>query len=771
MCPAALLNTGDASVHSSVTTNVDILDIQPTSADQRIGTVVFSHADKPMGTHITSELETTYRAGGSTDVPLGQFLERPVLIRTEVVSLGDETTVVFDPWSAFLNDFRIKNRLEGFKHVRGHLKLRATITGNPFLYGRFIMAYEPRAQRSMHAYAGFLSECYIMQLTQLPHIFLDPTRGEGGEMTLPFFCPENWLDLTNNHSVGDMGEIRLRAINPLKHANSTSGSCTIRIYAWMEDAEICTPTAADYGVWEEQSEFSEHPISSMATAVERVAGMLTTVPQFAPFAKATEIGASAVGKIAKAFGFSRPLVLQNIAPYRNLAFGQLALTNTHEVLTPIALDAKRELTVDPRTVGLPPVDEMAIPYICGKECFIHEHLWAEDDVIDQRLFSVNVTPQQFETDSSVSPFRSCLTPSAYIAQLFGFWRGTVILRFQVVASSLHRGKLRIVYEPSSALATVAYNEQYSRIIDLETTRDFEIPIQWHAREPFLQTESLDIGSTFFNKGNVQARPQFHNGCVHVTVMNPLVSPDPTLAQSVSINCYMRMGDDVEFAVPVARNRVENVSYRSVTGTVQPQSGIEADAAPQDNNPVGGEPIAPVGDVSISQTDQTNLVYFGESISSLRTLMRRYTRTTQVTSPASIARRAPVSSTVLDLHEYILALYAGWRGSHRFKVGNSNPDAYITWDGSAGNLTTFGWEGVAANYGVVETEVPYYNNKRFSHARTHPDFVAHTDLSAADPNNATYRVDMSTATSAQIWRAVGEDFTCFFFIGTPLLYAN
>jgi hypothetical protein len=812
-------------LHSCVASNVDIVSYDPTSASQqRVGTVVFSHADKPTGTHVTSTFDETYNTGGSHDVSLGDFLKRPVEIYSTQVALGANLSINLNPWSAFLDDALVRRRIEGFKHIRGHLRVRAMITGNPFLFGRIIMAYEPRYDRSVLSRANTLSEAYRMQLSQLPHIFLDPTKGEGGEMTLPFFCPENWLDLTNSTAVSDMGTLTFNTFNTLKHANSTSGECLFRVYAWMEDAEICTPTANSYGTWvgqsaieqitpvaapvcastmflgllyywnwlksrnqddqrstatiEAQSEFAEHPISATASAIERASGALAHVPMFAPYAKATELASSVAGKVAKAFGFSRPAVLQNIAPYREYEAGSLAVSNAHETVMPIAMDVKRELTVDPRTVGLPPVDEMAIAHVVGKESYFHTALWNDSDNANSSLVQINVTPGQFETDSTVLPNRSGLTPAAYISQMFRYWRGTIIYRFQIVASGMHRGKLRVTYDPVISPATGDFNQQYSRVIDLETDRDFEVPVQWHAREPWLKCETLDIGSTNFNKGvSPITLPAFHNGRLTLSVVNPLTSPDPDLAQDVEINVFMRMGPDAEFIVPSDTFALQPFSIRSSNGVVEPQSAMEADGLPQDNNPEGGEPMAPIGDTTETHTDKSSLIYFGESVPSLRTLLRRYRyRTSSSVGTYTWHLRPNISTTNFALQEAIMMMYAGWRGSMRFKslgyesdstlfVMNGNPN------GNAFNLTA-GESGSVANRGSLEFEIPYYYNKRFSHTRTSPFFAANTDTDNDDPNEHGYQLRMYGASNDSLhWHAVGEDFTCFFFLNIPLLFNN
>lgn len=787
-----------------------------------------------MGTHIKSSLEDTYKAGASTDTSLGDFLKRPIELTHLSPTLGQNVNVVLNPWDLFVNDFRVRNRIQGFRHLRGHLKIRAVITGNPLAYGKFILAYHPRADRDITGFANQLSECYRMQLSMLPHIFLDPSTGEGGEMTLPFFCPENWLDLTNTTSTTDMGELRLVSFNPLRHANSADGDCTITLYAWMENPELCTPTSADYGSWVGQSAlsetsgltsalssvatlllalcgykahqayktrrdsqhsasdiipqsgFGENPISRPASAISRAAGWLAEIPWLTPYAKATEVAFKGVAGVASAFGYSRPQIITPMSRYRELWAGQNATTNTKEIVARLAADEKGELTIDPRTVGLPPIDEMSIPYVAGRECYIHTSTWSVTDTTASTLCWVHVNPTSFETDSTVTPLRSCITPSTIPALMFKYWRGTMIYRFQVVCSSLHRGKLRITYDPVSNSGG-EYNEVYSRVIDIQSTRDFEIPISWHARTPYLETFPPDIGTTNFTKGDgpgASFDPNRINGIIRVEVLHPLGTPDPTLNSDVSINVFSRAGDDIQFAVPYDGFNDYVYSMRSSNVSVVPQSGemMDNSASASDNAPVGGAPIEPVGDVSIEKVDNTDLVFFGETIPSFRTLMKRYIRTgravsASTTAPTKIGVRRPVNTNLMDPYQFLMYCYAGWRGSFRFKlipVSTSAVNYYPTMVNTLSNDSADAHRlgGSFVNNSVLEVEHPYFFNRRFSHARTAPVWTSTTDSNPSDPN--TQQVGFVTAVPNSvydIYYATGEDFSLFFFLGPPLLYQN
>jgi hypothetical protein len=689
----------------------------------------------------------------------------------------------------------------------------------------------------MHQFAQRFQEACYTQGTQYPHIFLDPSLGEGGEMELPFFCPENWLDLTEANSVRDMGQLRIETIKQLGHANGTTGTCSFSIFAWMEGAEICAPTSAPYGAWTYQSAnssshieyvpepspkvsttaitsvamgigsfiltavtfvatfhqrirrlfhrppdevpqtgFGDSPVSKTATAVARAAGVVSTIPALEPYAKATEMGATAMAKIAHLFGFSRPQVVSDISKYREFVAGQLAPMNTKETVARLSADEKGELTVDSRTVGLSGVDEMSIPYIVQREAIISRRDWGEDNARHTNIVSVNVNPVHWSGDSSALTNFSVLPPVSAVSQLFRYWRGTLIFRFKISASALHRGKLRVAYDPVTNSTSSAMNEIYSRIIDIETNRDFEVPIHWHAHQSWLKVEDADIGNPNTNLGiTIQNNPTFSNGQITLTVLEPLTSPDPSLGNEIGIDISIRAGEDFEFADPTSK-RIRRWTFTNPDPGEIPQSALEADGM-QDNLPEGGDPLEGIGAGELIHTDMSNLVFMGETIVSLRTLMKRYDLNERpvIDGTATFLAHRARAKEGLTVHEYITAMFAGKRGSFRHKFLAPGPTGSSTWVVYSRETpvpdSSDAYEGTFHNFRNAEIEVPWYSPKRFSSARAHPNYLSATYRDLDDPD--LHRLQTYHGQSALFYHyvAAGEDHSCFFFVGLPGVYVT
>jgi hypothetical protein len=656
----------------------------PTEEHQQ--TTAFHHSDAAWQNTIKSEMDVTREYGHNEDANLGKFLSRPV----QIAEGGWSTTVgifaglTFNPWTEFLSNPHVADKIRGYRMLQGKMHVRLAINGGPMFYGKAIMAYEPRhLQNDFGLLTGSPSDAMTMQLSMLPHVYIDTTTSTGGQLDLPFFCPDNWIDLLGD-TAEEMGRVYVRSINDLQHANSSTAIVQMKVYAWMTDVKLCGPTTRTSGAYVAQAgteiavgaaglsivgalvawmnhikcsyvgsdrtshsggepppeleaqagdEYGSGIISKPASIVARVAGALTGIPKIAPYATATQMVASALGSWAHHFGFSRPNIVSTVQRCRIVNTGILANADQHDTAIKLALDSKTEVTIDPRVVGLSDVDEMAFEYIKQKEVFIGQETWSESDLEDHLLFGLTVGPDYHQLHTQDGYTAHILAPMYTVAAPFQYWRGTIIFRFQIVASQLHRGRLRITYDPYIHDTPYDENEVYTRIIDLAENRDFEIPVSWNQAKSWLRVRnntSLQgngfVGTHTAGGGTQIVSANHHNGSLRMEVLNSLTSPNPALAQPVYVNVFVRAGSDFEVAGPTSA-MLETLEYLPNT-SYQPQSGYEAHAgeeevvAEKDDIPESPPDIVPVGSPD-SLDDPLYHVFMGERISSVRSLIKRY----------------------------------------------------------------------------------------------------------------------------------------------------
>jgi hypothetical protein len=799
---------------------------------EKVGTVAFAHADRPITQDGTSPFESTYHKGEAADVPLGDFLARPVQVLETDITVGGVLLSTFDPWTLFFDNALVKRRVEGFRLARGNLCLRFMITGNPMAFGRFIAAYKPLGNYNIAPTPHVYNESLVCYYTQHMHVFLDPSTGEGGEMKLPFFCTENWLDLSSTVSLASMGDVVLASVVPLDSAISASPGCSIRVFAWMENAELAAPTVGAYDIWTPQapipeetsitvtfasmivstmsvlmalitfymkewmpikpalrslssrnsdetlqaSEFWKHPLSSTASAVAKGAGLLATIPELEPYALATETAAGLVTNLAQIFGLSRPQILTNIVRHREFHVGELATANTHEAVARLGVDVKGQLSIDPRTVGLSGVDEMSFAYLLSKDTVFWKLGWNLTDTAGSSLGMLCVTPEQHVLDTSTATTNSIITPQGVIANQFRYWHGTIIYRFRVVASAFHRGRLRIVYDPCTSAAS-SMNQVYSRIVDIEETRDFEIPVKWHAPTTFLKVRGITPGVGGYYGASITEYPNNTNGIVRIEVLTPLQSPDPTIANEIKILVSQRMTDDAEFMCPYDWCYANNWSLTSPTGESLQAPTLSASEEKADTPGEAHTSMDEVGTTPITPADKTSLVFGGESVKSVRTLLRRYVHRGTVASVSTLNYNVKKSMKHSNLRgtQVLWASYAGWRGSMRQKCV-ANSDAVITVNhdptGSASATTfTSPFTALFANTRATEVEIPFYSHRRFVPCLGDYGFTAYAfdGIDDLDPNNGIMHYDISPIATVSVFDAMGEDFALFWHLGLPRVY--
>ena len=493
-------------------------------------------------------------ADAITDAGLETFLSRPVRIATinwaEADTIGVKTSI--SPWNLFFNNTQIKYKLNNFAFIRCNLKVKVIINASPFYFGWMKMCYQPLPSLTPTTIVAGAANQELIPYSQRPHFDIIPQESKGGEITLPFFYQKNWLRVGLAQDFTDMGKLDFVIYAPLASANGvTTQSVSVQVFAWAEDVVLSGPTlglsmqAAD--------EYGTGPVSGPASTVARIAGMVKGIPIIGKFATATEMGARAVGGIAKLFGFTNVPVIEPAQPYRQTPFPQMASPEIGYPVEKLTLDPKNELTIDPSAIGLPPHDELAIENLVTKNSLISLINWSTTDAVDTLLWSARVTPFMYGNDGA-TPNKVYMTPSALVAAQFQNWRGDMIFKFQIVASKYHQGRLRIAFDPYSAtVQSVAEvgSSVYNTIVDLSESCEAEIRVPYQQALAWLRNS----GSTAVTdqptstSGTLTMDDNLYNGIISLRVLTLLTAPVATSTLKILIS--VRGADNLEFANPIS----------------------------------------------------------------------------------------------------------------------------------------------------------------------------------------------------------------------------
>lgn len=616
--------------------NIRINEEANVSQEQTVG---FSDQNKQWMYSIDNKLDSTFKTADTMDADLQNFFSRPIKIGSINWTVGATFSSSFNPWSLYFTNKRVINRICNYHLLRARLCVRIMINGNGFHYGRALASYRPLPLNDSFAtWRMGLVPQDVVAASQRMHVWIDPTKSQGGTLCLPFVFHKNAMNIVEQ-DFGLMGDLDIASVTTLQHANGGTDSVTLSIFAWAEDVSLSIPTIAEPGSLTPQCSYSEQmdesdmaskgPISTPANAISAAAGKLKGVPTIGPYAAATEMAASGVATVARAFGMSKPGDTGPIESVKPSYVGNMSNANVLDTSLKLTYDVKQQVTIDPSVVGVGEHDEMAISSIVQRESYLTQFLWPTIAVPEQMLWNCYVTP----TLAALNGNEIHTTPMAYLAAMFAHWRGSINFRFQIVASSFHKGRIKIVYEPYLAAAGITeYNTQYTHVVDLAKERDFTVTINWGQEYSYLDVLQGGIAQTSFATTALGA--PWHgqaNGLLYVSVVNDLTTPGPAAAD-VSVLVSVSGGPDMEFMNPCVND----------TYGLFPQSGgssqywdylkgyseqMALDNADSDLTTNESAPVGVTTEVSMAAKlqagDSTDLVYFGDPVTSLRQMLKRY----------------------------------------------------------------------------------------------------------------------------------------------------
>jgi len=579
--------------------------------------------------------------------------------------------------------------------------------------------------------------------SQKLHGFLIPSESQGCTLELPFLWHKNWVDTTNGE-IAYMGNLIFVTLNNLTFLTTgTEPEVEYAVFAWCEDMELSLVTdktinIGDTGAsqpWPRQpiapknstpeiavsqagytDEYGKGPVSKMANSCALASHSLSKVPVIGPYASATASVFGALGSLASLFGFSRPAIIKDISPYKPMYLGNMANTDAGDSCQKLSMDSKQEVTVDPRVVGIDGIDEMTIASIAGRESFFRTIAWQADYAQEERVGVIAVNPMtcRFQMDSGVKQHVRKLDMSgcAYASLPFGAWRGTMRYRFQIIASQFHRGRLAIVWDPRELTEELVSGNQskaidvhnYFKVVDLADCRDFTIDVGWGQPTSFLPTLVRPGAGTWDedfiyvpNDGDITKINVLNsNGLLGIYVLNPLVATNNagTTGNGVEINVYTSC-PDLEVANPIC-NVMNRYAFQPPAFENKPTEPVEAapsevavshagfdESTQQDHAPNRGTVHWHIGPELKTHDAETQYVFYGDPVVSLRALMKRYSF--HVAYPLTTKGQPQSNGTVINKFSLPDYPIPPGRVAH-----NSRPPSIATTDNAGTTVGLFGW---------------------------------------------------------------------------------
>lgn len=556
---------------------------------------------------------------------LGKFLERPVLVDTITWATNVRMFGTIDVWGSFMNDKRVANRINNYTLFRGKLKLRIVASGNPFFSGRSVFATLPAAIRDAFKgdYTGTGSWGFEkpMKLCQMNHVTINPTESNDLELIFPFCWYNEYLNLSSRDPE-ELGHLMYAELAPLRHATSATTAneqMSISIYASVIDGEFLMPTSKGLflGVTPQadEHEVAEHkPLSQMASVVERAAKVVAEVPALSEYARPVETIARGTKEFLQAHGLCKPHIVEAPSRITPRLTGNLTITNDTDTVERLCTDVKQGLTVDSK--AFTSVDEMSFPYIFRKWTPLTQVTWSADLPDGNLLLNWKVSPTTGLWNGALTIFQP--TAIGGLCGPFKYWSGTIEYKIEICKSQYHKGRLYVAYDPVGTSTLIELNTQYTNVVDISMTNEFTIKVPMSQESPVMTVEDYTFSSFAIDTVPISTTTGT-NGVVSMFIANELTSPaqrgDATVDDDVTINVYIRGGEDFKVHVPTLGNLM-NYQYH-------PESKEEDTVVKEE----------------VSLIPLTKPLYLhnhiGESIDHLRQILKRYCWYMYLCHPAHI----------------------------------------------------------------------------------------------------------------------------------------
>lgn len=572
---------------------------------------------------------------------LSGYLSRPVRVQTMTWSSSTPAATAINtpiyPLANYLNNAAIKNKILNFSWISCKMRIKILVNSTPFNYGYARATYVPFYNFSQLDLSGTAPG--LITDSQVPGCFIEPHNQKGGEILIPYHGPSNMLPLGDLTDLQDYGRLTIIVYVPLRSANGIgSVDCSIEVFVSLEDVVLTAPTihsTLQSGIVDEYDKKGTGAISKPASTIATAASYLTKIPIIGPFARATEIGASSISRIAQLFGYTNVPNLKSIDPIQIRSCPRLAATDDSFPIEPLSVDPKQELAISKKQLGFNDEDELIINNIAKKVSYVTSIDWTSGANVDDQLWWSCVTPLIYDSVSYDTVNTAVyMTPVAFASYPFTYWRGDLIYTFKFIKTPYHRGRVRITYDPyvdSSDAGPQVTSDTFTTlegvVYDMSVGDQIDVRVPYSSWKSWLEVQTNQASSSmaasaipFYPNSNTSTPVpdrSLHNGVLSLRVLNTLEGPATT--NTISIIVMVRAAENFEVAAPrELDNPNDTGSDAPVLRTLPMQSGLinssDADNCGITSVTLGRATTCPL---------EANTIYMGETIISFRQLLQRF----------------------------------------------------------------------------------------------------------------------------------------------------
>ncbi|UHM27687.1 MAG: capsid protein [Fushun diaea subdola dicistro-like virus 2] len=554
-----------------------------------------------------------------------------------------------------------ENLVKSFVYWRGHPRFRLQVNATKFHMGRLMMVFIPLADTKN--YTNYLWS--VDNLTSFPHVMLDASEGNSGVLDIPFVHMFSYFTSVEERRWDKLGSIKVFVFNSLRVAQAASKIVDCTLWVHWDNCELHQPC-----------ELHDVQMPKTEAGVE---GLVKGIAQANPFSlpNLTKTVGNISGMTSNCDKPTNPLEINRWVPnvVSSLNFGD-------------GIDMSNRLSLQngTYTVGDSDListtkDDTNLLEIMKIPTRLQTYSWPTQTESEARIFEIPVTPCNVGAvtyNVAVSDGRvDVMEPTllAYVSRTFKFWRGSLRFKIQVIASSMHSGRLQFAFAPISRFKTFDQSNYVNTyIMDLKERHEIEFVIPYMSERPWKRCDKLIplIQTESERDGN------YKTGWLNCHILNRLTAPD-SVSQSVDINIFVSAGDDYEVAF------ITDLAYFKATGSPvdfkksKARVEMNAEASVTTRTDESSLTLTKGGGLLSSSATST----MGENAMDLKTVLRRYYKVYETTGDIShytlmsFENRPELSGVNKTFGDYrnqyrtplnhFAELFTFWRGSLRYKL--------------------------------------------------------------------------------------------------------
>lgn len=607
----------------------------------------------------------------------------------------DAAVLVLDVSKALFNITTLFDRIKRYRYWRGGVKLRLQTNSTPFHYGSLYAAIIPHYTTAEAAASPIENTTWSLS-GQKCSGFLSANTGKPLELSCPFQCPNEYLDITQQDDQRPF-YLMVCVMNPLKVAGgATNPTLQLSVFAQFTDFQLLGPSEITANSQskkvspadkEQKNAMKQGTLGKVAGAVSDVASALTKVPVIGGIASAVAPIASTIGGIFDYFGWDKPTNVSSqqftiTRPSRGMACG-----SGLDVSEPIALKPDQKLSTEAKHFGIE--DEATRSFLR----LIQTPMWAgtftianaqTTESVFKRLWVRPYAPDVNVVSTFEYQRHDYLS---YYSQFFQACRGGYRYFLCFDTSSYTTARVRVTFEPSNdtVAAVTDGGDSFSRIIDINgaTTVVLEVPYCYPSARMPVKYSVL---------GNTAA-----NGQLLFSLVNP-IQTNGSSSDVIFCNVFRCAADDFRFYQP------HEVTFTKMTGALT--------SAPKKSRLLANS--------LVEQLSATEVTCLGDGP---KVAMERITEDEEVCSHNDILHRVhkiqSMSTRLNTLYPtagdpyYWLYCFRAYRGSVRMISPATLSPEGLSLNGNIDEDVLMS-AGAYPGFGELDIpiEIPYNNNVRF-----------------------------------------------------------